>query len=136
MYVGVIHLCVLCSCSLLPEFPSTSGTRGQLTVSPPGPTLVNAKVGSNVTLAVSLSGAPFPAVSWFMGDLPVVTGTVGSSSAADVDDSHEDVLNIEDDGSLTFTNVQLSYANTYRLDVTKSGVGAASATFVLRVYGE
>ncbi|XP_071782744.2 V-set and immunoglobulin domain-containing protein 10-like isoform X1 [Centroberyx gerrardi] len=110
------------------------GAHCDLQVSPPGPTLVNAQVGRNVTLAVSFSGASDPVVRWFMGNLPVVTWTIGSSTPPDIPNVHNEVLKIEPDGSLVFVNVQLDYSNNYTMEITKSGLGTASASFILKVY--
>ena len=107
-----------------------------MTISPLGPSLVNTTVGSNVTLVVTLSGAPDPVVTWKMGSLPVVTWTLGSSVAPDIAIIHRDVLKIETDGSLTFRNVSYVYSNTYTVETVKSGFKTVSATFVLKVYGE
>lgn len=106
----------------------------ELTILPPGPTLINAIVGSNVTLAVSLSGAPDPAITWKMGGLPVVVWIIGSDISPDIPDVHKPVLKIEPNGSLTFKNIQLNYSSTYSVDITKSGVGTAHAVFMVIVY--
>lgn len=111
-----------------------TGAHSELVVSPVGPSLVNTIAGSNVTLTVSFSGAPDPAVTWFMGNLPVVTWTVGSS--ADPDISNKEVLKIEENGSLTFINVPLNYTSDYTVEMTKSGLGKAVTNFTLRVFGE
>lgn len=111
-----------------------TGARSELVVSPVGPSLVDTIAGSNVTLKVSFSGAPDPAVTWLMGNLPVVTWTIGSS--ADPDISNKNVLKIEEDGSLTFVNVPLSYNSDYTVEMTKSGLGKAVTNFTLRVFGE
>ncbi|XP_064804603.1 V-set and immunoglobulin domain-containing protein 10-like [Oncorhynchus masou masou] len=105
-----------------------------LTISTLGPSLVNTTVGSNVTLAVTISGVPDPVVTWKMGSLPVVTWTLGSSVAPDIAIIHRDVLKIETDGSLTFRNVSFVYSNTYTVEIVKSGFKTVSATFVLKVY--
>ncbi|CAB1333509.1 unnamed protein product [Coregonus sp. 'balchen'] len=110
------------------------GVNCDLTISPPGNSLVNATVGSNVTLVVAISGAPDPVVTWNMGSLPVVTWTLGSSVPPDISAIHRDVLKIEADGSLTFQNVLFVYSNTYTVDIVKSGLKTVSATFVLKVY--
>ncbi|KAM4600444.1 V-set and immunoglobulin domain-containing protein 10-like [Polymixia lowei] len=110
------------------------GVHCDLGISPPGPTLLNEKVGSNVTLAVSFSGASDPVVRWFMGSLPVVTWTIGSSTPPDIPSIHNEVLKIESNGSLTFVNVQLNYSNNYTIELTKAGLGTASSMFILKVY--
>lgn len=111
-----------------------TGAHSELVVSPVGPSLVNTIAGSNVTLTVSFSGAPDPALTWLMGNLPVVTWTVGSS--ADPDIANKEVLKIEENGSLTFVNVPLNYTNDYTVEMTKSGLGKAVTNFTLRVFGE
>ncbi|XP_056142039.1 V-set and immunoglobulin domain-containing protein 10-like [Lampris incognitus] len=110
------------------------GVHCGLEISLPGPPVVNAKVGSNVTLAVALIGAPDPEVTWLMGTLPVVTWKIGSQSTPDIPDIHNEVLKVEPNGSLTFVNVQLSYSNNYTLEITKAGLGQAAAVFSLKVY--
>lgn len=107
-------------------------------VSPVGPTLVNAISGSNVTLAVSFSGAPDPAVTWFMKDfsLPVVTWAINSNTLPDIEENRRKVLRIEPNGSLTFVNVPLEYTSNYTIEMTKSGLGRSSTTFSLEVFSE
>ncbi|KAM6967579.1 V-set and immunoglobulin domain-containing protein 10-like [Aplochiton taeniatus] len=118
----------------LATFLCFQGVFCELTIVPPGPTFINAIAGTNVTLAVSLSGAPDPAITWTMGALPVVVWTIGSDIPPDIPDIHQPVLKIEPNGSLTFKNIQLSYSNKYTVDITKSGVGTATAVFMLMVY--
>ncbi|KAG7216828.1 hypothetical protein INR49_001482 [Caranx melampygus] len=67
-----------------------------------------------------------------MGNLPVVTWTIGSS--ADPDISNNEVLEIEENGSLTFVNVPLNYTSDYTVEMTKSGLGKAVTNFTLRVF--
>ncbi|XP_078108476.1 receptor-type tyrosine-protein phosphatase delta isoform X3 [Sander vitreus] len=107
-----------------------------LVVFPVGPTLVNAISGSNVTLAVSFSGAPDPAVTWFMKDfsLPVVTWAINSNTLPDIEEKRRKVLRIEPNGSLTFVNVPLEYTSNYTIEMTKSGLGRSSTTFSLEVF--
>ncbi|XP_023280598.1 V-set and immunoglobulin domain-containing protein 10-like isoform X2 [Seriola lalandi dorsalis] len=111
---------------------SFQGVCCELVVSSAGPTWVNAIAGSNVTLAVSFSGAPDPAVTWFKGNLPVVTWTIGSSAPPDI--ANREVLRIEQNGSLTFVNVPLSSSSNYTVEMTKSGLGKAVIKFTLRVF--
>ncbi|XP_037639752.1 V-set and immunoglobulin domain-containing protein 10-like [Sebastes umbrosus] len=111
------------------------GAHCDLLVSPAGPSLVNALAGSNVTLAVSFSGAPDPAVTWSMGELPVVTWTINSGVPPDIADSRRKVLKMEPDGSLTLVNVPLhGYNSNYTILMTKSGLGKSSTTFTLKVF--
>ncbi|KAM9852069.1 V-set and immunoglobulin domain-containing protein 10-like [Aulostomus maculatus] len=110
------------------------GAHGQFDVSRVGPAQVTALVGSNATLSVSVTGATDPAVTWFMGDLPVLTWTVGSDAPPDIPDDNRKVLKIEPNGSLTFINVPLNYTGSYTVEMTKSGLGAASTRFSLKVY--
>lgn len=97
---------------------------------------MNAVAGSNVTLAVSFSGAPDPAVTWSMEDLPVVTWTINSVSPPDIPENRRGVLRIEPNGSLTFLNVSLNYTSNYTVEMTKSGLGTSLTTFTLIVFGE
>ncbi len=105
-------------------------------VSPAGESQVNTIAGSNVTLAVSFSGAPDPVVAWSMGDFPVLTWTIGSTVPPVIPEDRQNVLKIEEDGSLTFVNVTLDYTSNYTVEMTKSGQGKSSTTFTLIVYGE
>lgn len=113
-----------------------AGAHSELVVSPAGPTEVNTLAGSNVTLAVSFSGASDPAVTWFMRDLPVVTWTINSPTPPDIAENRRMVLRIELDGSLTFVNVPLGYTSNYTVEMTKSGLGTSLTTFTLKVFGE
>nr|XP_019948298.1 PREDICTED: V-set and immunoglobulin domain-containing protein 10-like [Paralichthys olivaceus] len=113
---------------------SFQGAHCQLVVARVGPKLVNARAGSNVTLAVLFGGATDPAVTWLKGELPVLTWTIGSSAAADIGPENKGVLMIEEDGSLTFVNVPLDHAGNYTIELTKSGLGKAVATFTLKVF--
>ncbi|CAJ1062774.1 V-set and immunoglobulin domain-containing protein 10-like isoform X1 [Xyrichtys novacula] len=110
------------------------GTHCELTASPNGPTLVSAVSGSNVTLAVSFSGAPDPALTWSMGNLPVVTWTINSPSPPDIPENRRTVLQVEQNGSLTFVNVSPEYTSNYTFEITKSGLGKALVTFELKVF--
>ncbi|XP_061771126.1 V-set and immunoglobulin domain-containing protein 10-like [Nerophis ophidion] len=110
------------------------GGHCELLVSALGPTRVDTTAGSQVTLAVSFSGAPDPAFTWFKGPLPVVTWTIGSELLPDIAQSHREVLRLEPNGSLTFLNVPSEYSSIYTLEMTKSGLGTASLNFTLRVF--
>ncbi|XP_029958572.1 V-set and immunoglobulin domain-containing protein 10-like [Salarias fasciatus] len=110
------------------------GAHCQLVVSPVGPSLLSVLAGSNVTLAVSFSGAPDPVVTWFSGSLPVATWTVNSSEVPDIDINRRDVLRVERNGSLTFVNVPLSYDSNYTVEMTKSGLEKAATSFSLRIF--
>ncbi|XP_029307836.1 V-set and immunoglobulin domain-containing protein 10-like isoform X2 [Cottoperca gobio] len=112
----------------------STGAYCELVVSPAVPALVNALVGSNVTLAVSFSGAPDPAVTWLMRDLPVVTWTITSTTPPDIAENRRNVLRIEANGSLTFVNVTLGYASNYTIEMTKSGLRKSSTNFTLEVF--
>ncbi|XP_034554610.1 V-set and immunoglobulin domain-containing protein 10-like isoform X2 [Notolabrus celidotus] len=125
--LSAVFLYVFLSCTF-------KGTHCELAVSPAGPPLVSAVAGSNVTLAVSFSGAPDPAVTWFMRNLPVVTWTVDSANPPDIAENRSNVLRLEKDGSLTFVNVPLEYTGNYTFEVTKSGIGKASTVFELKVF--
>ncbi|XP_035528440.1 V-set and immunoglobulin domain-containing protein 10-like isoform X2 [Morone saxatilis] len=113
---------------------SFRGAYCELVVSNVGPSLVNAVAGTNVTLAVSFGGATDPAVTWSMGDLPVLTWTIDSPFPPDIDDSRKEVLRIEPTGSLTLVKVPLNYSSVYTVEMTKSGLGKASTTFTLKVF--
>ncbi|KAM9353525.1 V-set and immunoglobulin domain-containing protein 10-like [Symphorus nematophorus] len=110
------------------------GARCELLVSPAGPTQVIAVAGSNVTLAVSFSGASDPYLTWFIGDLTVVTWIIGSSSPPEVSENRREVLKVEKNGSLTFVNVPRDYTNNYTAEMTKAGLRKSSTTFTLTVF--
>lgn len=97
---------------------------------------MNALSGSSVTLAVSFSGATDPVVTWLKGNLPVGTWTISSTSSPDIAENSKDVLRIEKNGSLTFVNVPLRYADDYTVEMTKSGLEKVSTTFTLKLFGE
>lgn len=113
-----------------------AGTQCELVVSPADISDVNVLAGSNVTLAVSFSGASDPVVTWFVRDLPVVTWTIASSEPPDIAKDRQMVLRIESNGSLTFINVPVSYTDNYTVVMTKSGLGKSETTFNLKVYGK
>nr|XP_020445723.1 V-set and immunoglobulin domain-containing protein 10-like isoform X2 [Monopterus albus] len=69
-----------------------------------------------------------------MGDLPVVTWTIGSSVPPDIPENMRKVLKVEQNGSLTFVNVSLGFASNYTVKMTKSGVGNAVLSFTLKVF--
>ncbi|KAJ8404989.1 hypothetical protein AAFF_G00329100 [Aldrovandia affinis] len=114
-------------------FLSAGIVDGALLVSIPGPSPVDAKVGSNVTLRVLYTGATDPNVEWLIGTLPIATWTVGSSAPPNIP-AQFDALSIENDGSLTFRSVQLEHSNTYTVRMSKSGVGTDTAMVTLRVF--
>ncbi|XP_057196122.1 V-set and immunoglobulin domain-containing protein 10-like [Triplophysa rosa] len=105
-----------------------------LSISPTRPVSVDALVGSDVTLAVSHSGASQPVVTWFMEGVPVVIWTVSDYTSPDVASDHSSVLHVDQNGSLTFRNVSLRYNGTYTVEMTKIGETRVSATFDLLVY--
>lgn len=105
-------------------------------VSPVGPTQVRELAGRNVTLVVSFSGASDPALTWFMRGLPVVTWAINSLDSPRIAENSQDVLKLERSGSLTFVNVLLNYTSNYTIEMTKAGLGTASTSFNLTVYGE
>ncbi|XP_060936380.1 V-set and immunoglobulin domain-containing protein 10-like [Limanda limanda] len=113
---------------------SFQGAHCKLVVAPVGSTSVNARAGTNVTLAVLFGGAPDPVVTWSKGALPVLTWTIGSGAAADIAEGFKEVLKIEKDGSLTFVNVLLDHAGNYTMDLTKSGLSKAETAFTLKVF--
>lgn len=113
-----------------------AGANCRLVVSPVGPTLVNALAGTNVTLAVSYSGASDPVVTWFKGTLPVGTWTINTNFPPDIANDSRSVLEIEKDGSLTFKDVPQHFTGSYTVELTKSGHGTVSVTFTLNIYGE
>lgn len=96
---------------------------------------MDALAGSNVTLAVTFSDVAQPAITWFMGALPVATYTINSSTQPDIAEHASKVVKVDPRGYLTFHNISLRYTSTYTLEVTKSGFGEASVTFTLNVYG-
>lgn len=107
-----------------------------LSISPTRPVSVDALVGSDVTLAVSHSGASQPLVTWFMEGLPIVIWTISDDTSPDVASDHSSILHVDRNGSLTFRNVSLSYNGTYTVEMTQIGEIRVSATFDLFVYGE
>ncbi|KAG7476098.1 V-set and immunoglobulin domain-containing protein 10-like [Solea senegalensis] len=113
---------------------SLQGAHCSLNISPVGSSRVIGRAGSNVTLAVTFSGATDPVVTWFRGSLPVLTWTVGSSETADVAADYRGVLTIQDDGSLTFVNVAVDHGGNYSVELTKSGLAKAVALFTLAVF--
>lgn len=113
-----------------------SGVRCELLVVPAGPGSVNALAGSNVTLAVSFSGASDPLVTWFKGAVHVATWTINSSTDPFVAETFKNVLRTEKNGSLTFVNVPLDYTGNYTIEMVKSGLPRASTTFTLKIFGE
>lgn len=121
-----IFLHILLTCAF-------QGAHCELTVSPAGPTLVNAVAGTNVTLAVSFSGAPDPTLFWFMEDLPVLRWIPNSALLPVIAVNRAEVLSIEKDGSLTFVNVPSEYSSNYTLEVL-SRFGKVSTVFELRVF--
>nr|XP_054596954.1 V-set and immunoglobulin domain-containing protein 10-like [Nothobranchius furzeri] len=110
------------------------GSNCQLVLQPAGPTQVNALVGTNVTLAVSFSGAPNPLVSWSRSNITVGTWTINSNSSPDIAPNSRDVLRIENNGSLTFLHVPLGYTGNYTIELAKSGLEKVSRTFTLRIF--
>lgn len=113
-----------------------TGAGCNLVLFPVGPTWVNALSGSNVTLAVSFSGALDPVVTWIMGNVIVITWTINSSSPPDVAENFRKVLRLEQNGSLSFVNVPLGYSGTYTMEMTKPGLSKAVTSFTLKVFGE
>ncbi|XP_027867964.1 V-set and immunoglobulin domain-containing protein 10-like [Xiphophorus couchianus] len=113
---------------------TSQGANCRLVVSPVGPTLVNALAGTNVTLAVSYSGASDPVVTWFKGILPVGTWTINTNFPPDIANDSRSVLEIEKDGSLTFKDVPQHFTGSYTVELTKSGHGTVSVTFTLNIY--
>ncbi|KAK7146715.1 hypothetical protein R3I94_009526 [Phoxinus phoxinus] len=109
----------------------TAGNVCYLSISPTGPVSVEALAGTNVTLGVSHAGVSRPEVMWFMGDRLIARWTVGDGSLSGV---ALDILKPEQDGSLTFRNVSLSYNGTYTVEMTQIGEAKVSATFDLFVY--
>ncbi|XP_077384011.1 V-set and immunoglobulin domain-containing protein 10-like [Festucalex cinctus] len=107
---------------------------GQLLVTALGATRVDTLAGANLTLAVSFSGAPDPAVTWFRGSLPIITWTVGSDVTPDVAEEYREVLRLERNGSLSFVNVPVGFDGDYEVEMTKSGLGTDSFNFTLRVF--
>ncbi|XP_028281785.1 V-set and immunoglobulin domain-containing protein 10-like [Parambassis ranga] len=103
-------------------------------VSPVGPTLLKVIVGSNITLAVSLSVTSDTMVTWKMGSVTVGTWTGNSSAAPSIAPGSRDVLKIEKDGSLTFVNVPLNYSSEYTIKLTILDEEDASTTFTLKVF--
>ncbi|XP_030639065.1 V-set and immunoglobulin domain-containing protein 10-like [Chanos chanos] len=119
--VTIVLICIL------------TGSHCNLTVSPTGPTVVSARVFSDVTLGVSYSGATQPMVSWLKGSTPVVTWIIGQDPP-EIDAAFASVLALDGNGSLIFTNVSLHYSDIYTVRFTKAGLQEATVTFTLKVY--
>uniref|UniRef100_A0A3Q0RDB3 Immunoglobulin I-set domain-containing protein n=1 Tax=Amphilophus citrinellus TaxID=61819 RepID=A0A3Q0RDB3_AMPCI len=135
MLVDLMHdLAISCLTLLLGSV--LSGGRCELLVLPAGLSLVNALAGSNVTLAVSFSGASDPVVTWFKGVLHIATWTISSSADPSVAGAFSSVLRTEKNGSLTFVNVPLNYTGDYTIEIVKSGMPRVSTTFTLKIFGE
>ncbi|XP_028833047.1 V-set and immunoglobulin domain-containing protein 10-like isoform X2 [Denticeps clupeoides] len=103
-------------------------------VMPTGLSVVNALVGTNLTMGIIYTDATDPQVSWWIDVLPVATWTVGSVGQPSVAAQHRGVLFLEPNGSLTFRGVTLNYSGSYTVKVVQSGVGQGTATFTLTVY--
>ncbi|XP_068613682.1 V-set and immunoglobulin domain-containing protein 10-like [Brachionichthys hirsutus] len=122
-----VFLCVLLSFAF-------QAAHGQVEVSPVGPTQVDVEAGRNVTLDVSIRGATDGPLTWFMGDLPVVTWTIASADPPTVAEGKEKALVLEQNGSLTLVEVTVTFTSNYTVTVIQSGVGTSSVTFTLRVF--
>ncbi|KAG9283779.1 carcinoembryonic antigen-related cell adhesion molecule 6-like isoform X1 [Astyanax mexicanus] len=111
-----------------------TGCASALVVLPNGPTLVNAFLGTNVTLGVTVTGASSPLVSWKIGKLTVASLMLDSGIAPDIASDSRGVLSVDQRGSLVFWNVPLSYSGVYTVTASKAGANDASANFTLLVY--
>uniref|UniRef100_A0AAY4ANK8 Uncharacterized protein n=1 Tax=Denticeps clupeoides TaxID=299321 RepID=A0AAY4ANK8_9TELE len=89
---------------------------------PTGLSVVNALVGTNLTMGIIYTDATDPQVSWWIDVLPVATWTVGSVGQPSVAAQHRGVLFLEPNGSLTFRGVTLNYSGSYTVKVVQSGV--------------
>ncbi|XP_072538441.1 cell adhesion molecule CEACAM6 [Salminus brasiliensis] len=115
-------------------FCCVTGCGCALVVLPTRPTLVNAFVGTNVTLSVSINGVSSPLVSWKTGTLTLASWTLDSSTPPDIAADSRGVLSVNQGGSLVFWNVPLGYSGVYTVTASKAGDHEASANFTLLVY--
>lgn len=114
-----------------------TGTDCSLVIWADGPTLVNAFVGSNVTLGISYSGVTGPLVTWLSGKLILATWIISlNSPAPEIAAAYSNVLSIDNTGSLVFQNVPAAYSGTYIAQMTKPGAQEASVNFTLLVYSK
>ncbi|XP_017308854.2 carcinoembryonic antigen-related cell adhesion molecule 6 [Ictalurus punctatus] len=112
-----------------------TGTDCLLFIWPNGPTLVNAFVGTNVTLGVSYSGVTEPLVTWLKGTFILATWTIGLNTPPPaIAPAYSNVLSIDQTGSLVFNKVPASYSGTYTVQMVKPGAHEASVNFTLSVY--
>ncbi|XP_035276236.1 V-set and immunoglobulin domain-containing protein 10-like isoform X2 [Anguilla anguilla] len=104
-----------------------------LQISRISPSVVNATVGDNVTLAVSYSGVSNPKVEWMtVGEEVIATWQFGSSAKPETSPNFG-ALDI-DNGSLVFHNVQLNYSDAYVVRMSKVGQTPATTSFTLSVF--
>ncbi|XP_046733471.1 carcinoembryonic antigen-related cell adhesion molecule 6 isoform X2 [Silurus meridionalis] len=113
---------------------SFTGTNCLLVIWPNGPTLVNAFVGTNLTLGISYSGVTGPLVTWLNGTLILASWTIGLNTPPDIGQAYQNVLSIDQTGSLVFQNVPVSYSGTYIAQMAKPGSHEVSVNFTLSVY--
>ncbi|KAB5532923.1 hypothetical protein PHYPO_G00125670 [Pangasianodon hypophthalmus] len=124
----VASLALLLVCSL-------TGTDCLLVIWPSGSTLVNAFVGTNLTLGISYRGVTEPLVTWLNGTLILATWTIGlNTPPPDIAPAYSSVLSMDQTGSLVFQNVPSSYSGTYTAQMVKPGAHEASVNFTLLVY--
>lgn len=102
-----------------------------------GPTLVNAFMGTNLTLGITYSGVTEPLVTWLNGTLILATWTIGlNTPPPDIASAYSNVLSIDKAGSLVFQNVPVGYSGMYTAQMAKPGTHEASVNFTLLVYSK
>ncbi|XP_041964053.1 V-set and immunoglobulin domain-containing protein 10-like [Alosa sapidissima] len=103
-------------------------------VKPIGPSLFKALVGTNVSLAITYTSqnAP-PQVSWWKDGVSIAHWTVGIGEPQ-IASRYKAVLSLEEDGSLTFSNLTLDYTGTYEVIVVQVMSEERRALFNLTVY--
>ncbi|MCJ8745496.1 hypothetical protein PDJAM_G00130770 [Pangasius djambal] len=126
--------CLVASLALL-LVCSFTGTDCLLVIWPNGPTLVNAFVGTNLTLSISYRGVTEPLVTWLYGTLILATWNIGlNTPPPDIAPAYSNVLSMDQTGSLVFQNVPASYSGTYTVQMAKPGAHEVSVNFTLLVY--
>lgn len=112
------------------------GTDCTLVIWANGPTLVNAFVGTNLTLGISYSGVTEPVVMWLYGTLILATWTIGLNTPPGIAPAYSSVLSMDMYGSLVFRNVPAIFSGTYTAQIAKPGAHEASVNFTLLVYSK
>ncbi|KAL2084069.1 hypothetical protein ACEWY4_019587 [Coilia grayii] len=103
-------------------------------VKPIGSSVVKTQVGSNETLRMTYSGVTTPQVSWWKDGVSIAVWTIGSTTPPQIVLQYEDVLVLEEDGSLSFINVALKHGGKYSITVVGVGAEEGKTSFTLIVY--